>query len=192
MIHQGGQSRPFFSLLKMTMFKTLASLPNAKLRLAILVLLTLNSLLYALIGNLISAIDSFAWLALLLSFELETAAAPLPFDGNRLHQIRNALIAAIVIVTLGYLFTGDILNLINSGLWLGLLALLEIEVRDSNKLLENRMKFVAASFVIFAGLIAMVVVWGWMGNWLDAFNAGLWIFAFALIEVDIFRFLRIR
>ena len=174
------------------MFKTLASLPNAKLRLTILVLLTLNSLLYALIGNLISAIDSFAWLALLLSFELETAAAPLPFDGNRLHQIRNGLIAAIVIVTLGYLFTGDLLNLINSGLWLGLLALLEIEVRDSNKLMENRMKFVAASFVIFTGLIAMVVVWGWIGSWLDAFNAGLWIFAFALIEIDIFRFLRIR
>jgi hypothetical protein len=174
------------------MFKTLASLPNAKLRLTILVLLTLNSLLYALIDSFISAIDSFAWLALLLSFELETAAAPLPFDENRLHQIRNGLIAVIVLVTFGYLFTGDILNLINSVLWLGLLALLEIEVRDPNKVVENRMKFVSASFVIFAGLIGMVVVWGWMGSWLDAFNAGLWIFAFALIEVDIFRFLRLR
>jgi hypothetical protein len=174
------------------MFKTLASLPNAKLRLTILVLLTLNSLLYALMGSFISAIDSFAWLALLLSFELETAAAPLPFDDSRLHQIRNGLIAVIVIVTLGYLLTGDILNLINSGLWLGLLALLEIEVREPTKVLENRMKVVAASFVIFAGLIGMVVAWGWMGSWLDAFNAGLWIFAFALIEVDIFRFLRLR
>lgn len=174
------------------MFKTLASLPNAKLRLTILVLLTLNSLLYTLIGSFISAIDSFAWLALLLSFELETAAAPLPIDEIRLHQIRNALIVIIVLVTLGYLLTGDILNLINSGLWLGLLALLEIEVREPDLVQANRLKIVAASFVIFAGLIGMVVVWGWMGSWLDAINAGLWVFAFALIEVDIFRFLRIR
>ncbi len=174
------------------MFKTLASLPNAKLRLTILVLLTLNSLLYALIGSFISAVDSFAWLALLLTFELETAAAPLPFAENRLHQIRNALIVIIVLVTFGYLLTGDFLNLINSALWLGLLALLEIEVRTLQKDTENRKKFVAASFVVFTGLIAMVIAWAWMGSWLDAFNAGLWIFAFALIEVDIFRFLRLR
>ena len=49
------------------LFTALANLPHGKLRITIALLLPLNALLYAALGSMISAINAFAWLALLLS-----------------------------------------------------------------------------------------------------------------------------
>ena len=174
------------------MFNALANLPHGKLRITIATLLTLKAVLYAAIDSLIGAIDAFAWLILLLSFELETAGLPETLSETTLHKIRNGLIIIIAIVSIGYLFLGDILNLVNSILWFALIALLEIEVRAPSIVAGYKKLYWLASIFVFTGLVAMVVAWTLLGNLLDAYNSALWIVAFALIEVDLFRFLKIR
>ena len=174
------------------MLKALTQLPNGKLRLAIATLLTLNALLYAALESFVSTIDAFAWLALLLSFELETAGLPPTIQEQSLHKLRNALLIIIVLVTFAYLITGDVLNFANSILWIGLIALLEIEVRRPELVESHKNWYWLTSVFVFTGLVAMVVLSFWLGAILDGFNNLLWIIAFALVEVDLFRFLKFR
>lgn len=174
------------------MFKALTQLPNGKLRIAIASLLTLNAVLYAALDSFVAAADAFAWLALLLSFELETAGLPSSIQEKTLHRIRNALLIIIVLVTFAYLLMGDVLNFANSILWIGLIGLLEMEVRAPG-MVENHSKlYWLASVFVFIGLVAMVGISFWSGAVLDGFNNMLWIVAFALVEVDLFSFLKFR
>lgn len=174
------------------MLKALTELPQGKLRLTIALLLTLNAFLYAALDSLISAVDAFAWLALLLSFELETAGLPAQLSETRLHLIRNGILVIIVLVTFAYLLTGDLLNISSELLWLGLIGLLEMEVRTPSLIEQHQRLYWLASVIVFVGLIAMVGISAWMGAVLDAYNNLLWIIAFALVEVDLFRFLKFR
>jgi len=174
------------------LFTALANLPHGKLRITIALLLTLNALLYAALGSMISAIDAFAWLALLLSFELETAGLPDGFQETSLHKIRNGLLIMIGLVSLGYLLLGDLLNVANALFWFALIALLEIEVRAPQRVDQYKKSYWLASVIVFVGLVGMVVLAAWMGALLDAYNNALWLIAFALIEVDLFRFLKMR
>lgn len=174
------------------MFTALTQLPQGKLRLTIALLLTLNAFLYAALDSVISAVDAFAWLALLLSFELETAGLPPQLSDTRLHLIRNGLLVIIVLVTFAYLLTGDLLNICSELLWLALIGLLEMEVRTPGLIEQHQRVYWLASVVVFVGLITMVGISAWMGAVLDAYNNLLWIIAFALVEVDLFRFLKFR
>ena len=174
------------------MLKTLTQLPNGKLRIAIASLLTLNAVLYALLDSLVAATDAFAWLALLFSFELETAGLPSSIQEKSLHKFRNALLIIIGLVTLAYLVTGDPLNFANSILWIGLIGLLEMEVRAPTTVENHSKLYWLASVLVFTGLISMVALSFWLGAVLDGFNNMLWIVAFALIEVDLFSFLKFK
>ena len=174
------------------MFKALTQMPNGKLRIAIASLLTLNAVLYAALDSFIAAVDAFAWLALLLSFELETAGLPPTIQEKSLHKIRNALLIIISLVTLAYLLTGDILNFANSILWIGLIGLLEMEVRAPSLVETHSKLYWLASVFVFTGLVGMVVLSFWFGAVLDGFNNMLWIVAFALVEVDLFSFLKFK
>jgi hypothetical protein len=174
------------------MIDAFKSLPNGKLRLTIAILLTINAMFYALIDSFINTLDAFAWLGFLLSCELETATYVSPFREETLQKIRNGLIILIVLLTFAYLFTGDLLGLLDSILWLGLVALLEFEIRAPQMMLENKKKYWLASLGVFSGLLIMLGIYAWNGSFLDAYNQFLWIFAFTLVEVDIFKFLRLK
>lgn len=174
------------------MFKALTQMPNGKLRIGIASLLTLNAILYAALDSFISAIDAFAWLTLLLSFELETAGLPSTIQEKSLHKFRNALLVIIALVTFGYLLLGDLMNFANSVLWIGLIGLLEMEVRASRLVKSHSKLYWLASVIVFIGLLAMVFMSFWFGAVLDGFNNMLWIAAFALVEVDLFRFLKFK
>jgi len=83
------------------MFNYFSSIPYPKFKLAILVLLTLNAVIYAIVDTLTSAIDAWVWLVLLVLYELE-ANNVAPLAKNTLHGIRNVLIAVIVLVFVSY------------------------------------------------------------------------------------------
>jgi hypothetical protein len=60
------------------MFNYFSSLPYPKFKLALVVLLTLNATIFAMVDTLISAVDALVWLALLVLYELEAnSAAPM-------------------------------------------------------------------------------------------------------------------
>lgn len=173
------------------MFNTLLALPYPKYKLTILALLSLNVFIYPLVDTWVSAVDALAWVILLVMFELETLKDFAPNQAT-LHKIRNGLIVVIALVLIIYLFDHEWLDIINSILWFGLIALLELEVRHPEKVQEYGRTFWIANIAVFAGLMSLVGVWAWQGSWLDAYDAALWIAAFGVIEVDIFRFLKLK
>jgi hypothetical protein len=87
---------------------------------------------------------------------------------------------------------GDPLNFANSILWIGLIGLLEMEVRAPTTVENHSKLYWLASVLVFTGLISMVALSFWLGAVLDGFNNMLWIVAFALIEVDLFSFLKFK
>ncbi|MGZ4960042.1 MAG: hypothetical protein ACXV7J_12365 [Methylomonas sp.] len=159
-------------------------------KLAILALLTINVFVYAIVDTWTSTVDATTWLILLVMYELESWNGQGPFTEKMLHAIRNILIAIIALVFFSYLHDSEWLDVINSLLWFALIALLELEVRWPNKVRKYSRTFWLATIGVFMGVISMVPVWLWQSEWLDAYDAALWIAAFAMIEVDIFQFLQ--
>jgi len=171
------------------MFNYFSSIPYPRFKLAIVVLLTLNVVIYAIADTLTSAVDALTWLVLLVLYELEANGA-VPMAENRLHEIRGILIAVIALTFFSYIHDSEWLDVVNSALWFVLIALLELEVRYPDKVFKYRQNYWLATVTVFTGLIAMVIAWAWQSAWLDVYDAILWIVAFASIEVDIFQFLQ--
>ena len=171
------------------MFNYFSSIPYPKFKLAILVLLTLNAVIYAIIGTLTSAVDALAWMMLLVLYELEANNAALVPE-NTSRGIRNILIAVIGLVFVSYIHDREWLDVVNSALWFALIALLELEARWPDKAAEYRQSYWLATMTVFAGLIAMVIAWIFQSEWLSVYDSTLWIVAFASIEVDIFQLLQ--
>jgi hypothetical protein len=167
----------------------LSSVPYIKFKLVIVVLLTLNAIIYAWVDSLISAVDELAWLVWLMLYELE-ANSLAPMHQNALHAIRSILIAVVALVFVSYVHDSKWLDVVNSALWFSLIALLELEVRWTDKVFEYRQSYWLATMIVFAGLIAMPITLAWQSAWLDVYDATLWIVAFASIERDIVQLLR--
>jgi len=163
-----------------------SSLPYPKFKLAIVALLALNAAIYAVADTLTSAVDALAWLVLLALYELEANGIALLTE-KLMHRIRDILIAVIAGVFFSYIHDSEWLDVANSALWFGLIALLELEVRWPDKVFQYRQSYWLATVTVFAGLIAIVIAWAWQSAWLDVYDAALWIVAFASIEVDIFQ-----
>jgi hypothetical protein len=155
---------------------------------ALFALLTGNTAVYLSSGTLSEALDSVAWLALLVSFELETGFQE-PFGGHRaavaLRVLRLMAAAALAVAAIGYVRDSEWLDAINVGLWIAVVALLEIEVRRADAVARNRPWFAAAAVALYSGLAVLVVIWLWAREWFDAYDATLWLIAFAIIEMNL-------
>jgi lysylphosphatidylglycerol synthetase-like protein (DUF2156 family) len=171
------------------MFNYFSSIPYPKFKLAIVVLLIVNAVIYVIVDTLTSAVDALAWLVLLVLYELEANDA-VPMAEKMLHGIRDALIAVIALVFVSYVHDSEWLDAVNSVLWFVLIALFELEVRWPDKVYKYRQSYWLATVTVFAGLIAMVIAWAWQSAWLNVYDAILWIVAFGSIEVDIFQILQ--
>lgn len=81
-------------------------------------------------------------------------------------------------------------DVVNSGTWLLILALLELDVRLSVKRLFPGW-FTAASlhakYVLYAIIVGVAGYWGLFGTFLDFWDAFLWIAAFVFIERNVCR-----
>jgi hypothetical protein len=80
-------------------------------------------------------------------------------------------------------------DVINSATWILVCALLEVEVR-----LQLRGKLTDAimraskyfKFVLYGTLFGAAAYWGYAGDFLDFWDASLWLFAFIFIELNVF------
>jgi hypothetical protein len=162
--------------------------PHAALKLAIVALLALNSALYVLDGTAGEALDSAAWYVLLVLFYWETSwrrRPPSAALAHGLHVVRYAAGAAIVIAALEYMREHVWLEAVNAWLWIAVVIALEMEVRYPEAVARRRATFVAVTAVLYAGLLAVTAGWIAEGVWLDAYDALLWLLAFAIVEVDL-------
>lgn len=155
---------------------------------AIFALLTCDAAIYLFTGALTKALDALAWLTLLALFALETGF------GDRfraikvarvIHASRLAAAAAVCTAAVGYVNQHEWLDAVNSGLWIAVVVLLEFEVRNGDAVARHRAWFAAIAATLYAGLAALVLVWAWRSEWFDAYDALLWIAAFAMIELDV-------
>ncbi|MCH1610357.1 MAG: shikimate kinase [Luminiphilus sp.] len=83
-----------------------------------------------------------------------------------------------------------LVDVINSAAWILVVILLEIEVRvltrwgGASRPLSRVATFAKA--VLYATLVAAAIYWGFKGDFLDFWDAALWLFAFVFIELNVF------
>lgn len=154
---------------------------------AVYALLAANLALYALFGSANELVDSIAWIVLLALFEIETAhGARLSARKVRLiHILRLVAAAAVLAAAVGYLLEAEWLDATNAWLWVAVVVLLETEVRFPAAVDRRREPFLIAAAVLYSALLLLVPVWAWRGEWLDAWDALLWLAAFFAIELNV-------
>ena len=157
-------------------------------RAALYALLLANALYFASAGSRSEALDAAAWLALLALFDVETRWPGWFTQGPRralLRSLRLLAAAAVIAAMLGYAFEEDVLDAVNSILWIAVVILLEAEVRFPKLVSNARHAFVATAALLYGGLAVLVVLWAVNGLWFDAYDALLWLIAFATLELNI-------
>ena len=80
-------------------------------------------------------------------------------------------------------------DVINSGVWLLVVLVLEIDVRlqEANKFEGTFLRISnATKFVLYAILLLAAVYWGLKGDFVDFWDAFLWLVAFVFIELNVF------
>ena len=162
------------------------------LKAAVFALLAINTAIFLSTGSLSEALDSVAWLMLLVLFELETGGIART-HGARIMKIVRALrlcaAAALVAALVGYARSAEWADVTNVTLWCAVVGLLEFEVRWPAIFARHRAVFAAAAAFLYFGLATLAGLWLWRGEWFDAYDAVLWLIAFATLEMDVLGFI---
>lgn len=159
-------------------------------KLTLFLLLAVDAVLFALDGTAAEGLDSVAWFVLLLLFELETAHAgwiPTRRAAAVVHAVRFAAGVAVVLAWLGYIREQAWLDTANAGLWLAVVVLLEFKVRFGRGPAAQLAALDVLPALLYLSLGGLVLVWAWRGEWFDAYDAALWLLAFATIEMNLLR-----
>ena len=80
-------------------------------------------------------------------------------------------------------------DVINAGVWLLVVIVLEIDVRlQEHNRLEDAALYAsnAVKFVLYSVLLLAAIYWGFEGDFVDFWDAFLWLVAFAFIELNVF------
>ena len=84
-------------------------------------------------------------------------------------------------------------DVINSGVWLLVVAVLEIDVRlqEHGRLTGGILRASTVSkYVLYSALFLAAVYWGLKGDFVDFWDAFLWLVAFVFIEMNVFEWRR--
>lgn len=155
------------------------------LALLLVALLAGNTVYFAVSGTATKALDAAAWLVLLLLFLAETHLR------QRLQTPRARLVirmlrlaaGAVIAAAVGYIVEGNRLDAINSAVWIAVVVLLEMELRWPAAVARARGAFAATAMFLYGSLAVLVMLWMARGDWFDAYDAALWLIAFATVEV---------
>jgi hypothetical protein len=80
-------------------------------------------------------------------------------------------------------------DVINSAVWLLVVIVLEIDVRlqEHNQLEGTFLRISNTSkFVLYGILLVAAIYWGFKGDFVDFWDAFLWLVAFVFIELNVF------
>jgi len=161
---------------------------RARLSAIIVALLACNSVYYVIAGRASEALDSLAWFALLILFMLESMRSVRLRSPCVLAAVRGARLVAAVAVgaaAYGYVTECEWLDATNIFLWIAVVALLEIEVRYPAAMAQRRTLYTRTAALLYSALAVLVVIWLVRGEWMDAWDAALWLAAFGILELDV-------
>ena len=156
----------------------------------IVLLLAGNTAYYIVAGRFSEALESVAWYALLMLFTLETMGnwrLRTPRLLFIVHGVRLFATLAIAVSAVLYVREKEWLDGANVLLWIAVVALLEIEIRRPAALSAYRHTFAVTAALLYAALGVLALVWLARGEWLDAWDAALWLTAFGILELDLLR-----
>lgn len=158
-----------------------------RLQAAIFALLACNTSYYIIAGRFSEALESVAWYALLILFLLETVrVTALPARVRTVnHALRLLATLAIAFSAVLYVREKEWLDATNLFLWVAVVALLEIEIRQAAAVVVHRQAFTMTAALLYAALGVLVVIWLARGEWMDAWDAALWLAAFGVLEMDL-------
>lgn len=162
----------------------------SRFKAAIFALLACNVAAYAIGDTPSRALDTLAWLILLALFEWEAEFGGAQRTRSAIHLVRIAAIIAVGAAAVAYLYEMAWLDVVNSGLWIAVIVMLEFEVRFPRTVARRAAAFLALAGGLYGGLAILVIIWAWRGQWFDAYDALLWLIAFVTIEMDVLRFSR--
>jgi len=157
---------------------------------AIFVLLAVNAIVYANAGRLSEGVDALAWFALLALFEVETRWPQwthTPRYVAALGLLRLLAAAGVAMAALAYLREHEWVDAANAWLWIGVVIVLEFEVRAPLLAARFRSGITGMSIALYSALATVALIWFAQGEWFDGYDAVLWIAAFALIEMDLLK-----
>ena len=157
---------------------------------AIFTLLAINAAIYAATGRVSETIDAIAWFILLTLFLAESRSpqwTSVPRNAVALKLLRLIAAAAILWAAIAFLREREWLDALNAWLWIGVVAVLELEVRAPARIKQQRRLIITLSALLYAALGGIALVWLLQGEWFDGYDAVLWIIAFALLEQDLLR-----
>lgn len=161
---------------------------GAPLRVALFALLAVNALVYAAAGRLSEGFDALAWYALLLLYECETRW-PLRMRREPVATVAGLLRlfagAAVVYAAVAFVHEREWLDALNAWLWIGVVIVLELEIRLASRVARHARLVTRVSYALYAALAGVALTWLLRGEWFDAWDAALWIAAFALIELEL-------
>jgi hypothetical protein len=162
--------------------------PSNLFKVTLLALLCANTAYFAIGGSISKALDAAAWLTLLLLFEAETQfATQLRSKRQRaiVRTVRLAAAAGVVAATIGYMLEDDVLDALNSAVWIAVVVLLEIQVRFRDRVQRARLAYPTVATSLYGALALLVVIWASRDQWFDAYDALLWLVAFGALELDL-------
>ena len=158
--------------------------------LIVFLLLVANAVIFAVDGTVAEGLDSAAWLTLLLLFMLETGHPELfvrPGVVTLVRGLRLVAGAVVAVAAVGYIRDGAWLDVANAWLWIAVVCLLEFKVRCGRRFVFWTE---SVAVVLYLGLVAVLFAWAWRGEWFDAYDAALWLVAFATIEMNVLKAFR--
>jgi hypothetical protein len=153
-------------------------------------LLLANAFYFAWAGTRSEALDAAAWLVLLALFDLETRRPQwfvVPPRRTLVRLARLVAASAVVAAMAGYTIEEDVLDAVNSVLWIAVVILLETEVRFPRFVSKRRAALAIVAALLYGGLAVLVVLWAAAGLWFDAYDALLWLVVFATLELDLIK-----
>jgi hypothetical protein len=158
-------------------------------KLAVFLLLIANAVVFIAEGTASEGLDSAAWLILILLFEVETAHATriASRGAAAVHVVRFAAGVAVVVAAIGYVGEREWLDAANAWLWIAVVVLLEFQIRYAHRIARHRGVAETIAALLYFSLTVLVVAWAWRGEWFDAYDAALWLVAFATIELNMLR-----
>jgi hypothetical protein len=103
------------------------------------------------------------------------------------HNARFAAGVAVVVAAIGYIGENDWLDAANAWLWIAVVVLLEAQIRFGERLASYRVSVETVAAMLYLALGVLVFAWAWRKEWFDAYDAALWLLAFATIEMNVLR-----
>jgi hypothetical protein len=148
-------------------------------------------LLYAL-GTWREVVEQTGWLLILGSFEVESRGLARLADGRkRLAPLGAELLGyGLALFSWGaYAATAEWLNFANSSVWLLIAAALAYDLHVPGRYgsFEWRLRNIGKT-TLYLAISGIALTWGLEGEWLDFWDAMLWLTCFFVIELKVFDF----